>query len=38
MIPRGVEIDIANVRSTVDESQAIGEDLGKFAVFVNARL
>jgi len=32
-----IEIDIANVGSTVDEFQAIGEDPAKFAAFVKAR-
>jgi len=32
-----IEIDIANVGSTVDEFQAIGEGPAKFAAFVNAR-
>jgi len=32
-----MDIDIADVRSTVDEFQAIGEDPEKFVAFVNAR-
>lgn len=32
-----IEIDIADVGATVEEFQAIGEDLEKFRAFVDAR-